>query len=161
MDTELLQLSLRVGAALSARGLHLATAESCTGGWIAEIVTAVSGSSGWFECGFVTYSNASKQNLLGVPETTLQAHGAVSAETVAAMVAGALARSGAELALAVSGVAGPTGGTPEKPVGTVCFGWGRQGEAGATEIRRFSGDREAIRRQAAVHALTGLLQRYC
>lgn len=161
MDTELLQLSLRVGAALSARGLHLATAESCTGGWIAEIVTAVSGSSGWFECGFVTYSNASKQKLLGVPEATLQTHGAVSTETVAAMVAGALARSGAELALAVSGVAGPTGGTPEKPVGTVCFGWGRQGEAAATEIRQFSGDREAIRRQAAVHALTGLLQRYC
>ncbi|MEW5888481.1 MAG: nicotinamide-nucleotide amidase [Pseudomonadota bacterium] len=158
MDAELQQLSKQVGAALEQRKLMLATAESCTGGWIAQVITAIGGSSSWFERGFVTYSNAAKQDCLGVRAETLQSHGAVAEATAREMVLGALAHSRADLALAVTGIAGPTGGSPGKPVGTVCFAWCRRGEEPVSDTRRFAGDREAVRRQAVVHALLGMLQ---
>ena len=160
MDEELLALSGRVGALLSQRGWLLATAESCTGGWVAEVVTATAGSSGWFDCGFVTYSNEAKQSLLGVSDQVLHRKGAVSEATVAAMVGGALARCQANVALATSGIAGPGGGSESKPVGMVCFAWGLRGAAPDTETRHFAGDREAVRRQAVIHALQGLLARH-
>ena len=155
-DPELDTLARRVGEALAARGLWLATAESCTGGWIAKTLTDVPGSSGWFDRGFVTYTNAAKQDLLGVDGATLAAHGAVSEATVRAMAAGALDRSGAQVAVAVSGVAGPTGGTPDKPVGTVWLAWARRDGTTDTRHRRFDGDREAVRRQAVAEAIQGL-----
>jgi nicotinamide-nucleotide amidase len=157
MDEELDTLSGEVGEWLAARGWTLACAESCTGGWVAEVVTATAGSSGWFDCGFVTYSNEAKQELLGVPAATLAGAGAVSEETVRAMVAGCLARSRADVALAVSGVAGPGGGSATKPVGLVCFAWGRRAAASHSATRHFSGDRAAVRRQAVVAALRGLM----
>jgi len=157
MDRELAALSAQTGAWLGARGMRLASAESCTGGWIAEVVTATAGSSAWFDCGFVTYSNEAKQDLLGVATATLADFGAVSEETVREMVAGTLARSRADVALAVSGVAGPGGGTAAKPVGTVCFAWGRRGAAIDSETRHFPGDREAVRRQAVIRALRGIM----
>lgn len=159
MDADLAELSRRVGAALRERSLLLSTAESCTGGWAAQIVTHTGGSSAWFERGFVTYSNQAKTEMLGVKPETLAAHGAVSEETAREMAAGAIAHSNAAVALAITGIAGPTGGTPEKPVGTVCFGWCRRGAAPQSERRRFDGDREAVRRQSAIHALEGLLAR--
>ena len=144
--------------ALKARGLTMATAESCTGGLIAGACTEVSGSSDWFERGFVTYSNAAKTELLGVPMALIEQHGAVSEPVASAMAAGAVAHSPAPLALAVTGVAGPTGGSPEKPVGTVWFGWATP--AGVfTEHQRFDGDRSAVRQATVRHALAGLLQR--
>lgn len=158
MDKELEDLSARVGAALLERKLMLACAESCTGGWVSAVVTATSGSSQWFERGFVTYSNAAKQELLGVKADTLRRNGAVSEAVVREMAAGALRRSHAQVALAISGVAGPSGGSPDKPVGTVCFAWVLEGGGPTTETQRFSGDREAVRRQSVVHALRGLLR---
>lgn len=158
MDAQLASLSQAVGAALKDRGLALATAESCTGGWIAEVVTATAGSSDWFERGFVTYSNAAKQEVLGVRAETLRTFGAVSEETASEMVRGAIAHSHAEVALAVTGIAGPTGGSGEKPVGTVCFAWCRRGGAPQVATEWFSGDREAVRRHSVVHALAGLLR---
>lgn len=157
MDGDLETLSRDVGAWLAARGARLATAESCTGGWVAEVVTATAGSSGWFDCGFVTYSNAAKEALLGVSAATLDRAGAVSEAVVREMVAGALARSAAGFAIAVSGVAGPGGGSDAKPVGMVCFAWGRRDAAPHSETVRFAGDREAVRRQAVVRALRGLM----
>ena len=158
IDAELDALAVRVGAALQARGLLLATAESCTGGWVAEAVTAISGSSAWFERGFVTYSNAAKESMLGVSGETLAAHGAVSEPVAREMAAGAVANSAAQVALSITGVAGPTGGTPDKPVGMVCFGWAGAGQADVrVDTRHFAGDRAAVRRQAVSHALTGLL----
>lgn len=159
MDAELRLLSEAVGAALMRQQSMLACAESCTGGWVAAVVTATAGSSNWFERGFVTYSDAAKQEMLGVPAETLATHGAVSEETARAMAAGALAHSHAKIALAVTGIAGPGGGSPSKPVGTVCFSWCREGEPAMSETRRFSGEREAVRRQALVHALSELLAR--
>jgi len=159
MDKDLERLSFLVGEALLSRKLMLACAESCTGGWVAESVTATAGSSSWFERGFVTYSNAAKQELLGVQADTLRRQGAVSEAVVAEMAAGALRRSHAQVALAISGVAGPTGGSPDKPVGTVCFAWVLRGEEPTTDTVRFSGDREAVRRQSVLHALQGLLDR--
>ena len=141
----LYRLAEKVGAALKSRRLMLATAESCTGGWIAEAVTMVPGSSEWFERGFVTYTYISKREMLGVKEATLDKHGAVSEEVVREMVEGALARSHAQVAVAVSGVAGPAGGTPDKPVGTVCFAWGMKDGKPRSETKRFPGDREAVR----------------
>lgn len=156
-DAALAALAAAVGAALQARRWMLATAESCTGGWIAQAATSVSGSSAWFERGFVTYSNVAKQELLGVREATLAAEGAVSEAVVREMAAGAIARSRAHVAVAVSGVAGPTGGTAAKPVGLVCLAW--QAPQGAwSETRRFGGDREAVRRQAVAAALEGVLR---
>lgn len=157
MDADLLDLARRVGRALRERSLNLTTAESCTGGWIAKLVTDIAGSSAWFERGFVTYSDAAKQELLDVPAELLQRHGAVSAETVAAMARGALARSHARCAIAVSGVAGPEGGSPDKPVGTVWLGWALADGELRTRRFRFDGDREAVRRQSVAAALNGLL----
>lgn len=157
MDKELEDLSVAVGQALLERKLMLACAESCTGGWVSEVITAIGGSSQWFERGFVTYSNAAKQELLGVKADTLRQHGAVSEAVAGEMAAGALRRSHAQVALAISGVAGPSGGSPDKPVGTVCFAWVLRGGTPTAETQRFSGNREAVRRQSVVHALRGLL----
>ena len=157
MDKELESLSVRVGEALLEQKLMLTCAESCTGGWVAKVVTATAGSSMWFERGFVTYSNAAKQELLGVKGDTLRQEGAVSEAVVREMAAGALRRSHAQAALAISGVAGPGGGSPGKPVGTVCFAWVLQGGDPAAETRHFAGDRETVRRLSVIHALQGLL----
>jgi nicotinamide-nucleotide amidase len=155
-DTTLDGLARRLGARLLAQGWMAATAESCTGGWIAKTLTDIAGSSAWFDRGFVTYTNEAKQDLLGVRADTLAAHGAVSEATVREMVAGALARSRAGVAVAVSGVAGPTGGSADKPVGTVWLAWGDRAGAVRAERCRFDGDREAVRRQAVARALQGL-----
>lgn len=151
------ELAQRVGAALKERALLLVTAESCTGGWTAMALTSVAGSSDWFERGYVTYSNAAKREELGVSEETLRRHGAVSEETAREMAAGALRKGRGQLALAITGVAGPTGGTPAKPVGTVCFAWALGGKI-VSETRRFDGDRESVRRQSVLRALQGVLE---
>jgi len=153
----LYELAVQVGAALRARGRTLAVAESCTGGWIAKIVTDVPGSSGWFDRGFVTYSNAAKTELLGVREATLAEQGAVSAEVVAEMAAGALERSRADLVLAVSGVAGPDGGSPDKPVGTVYLTWALRDGPTRAECRHFEGNRDDVRLKTVATALQGVL----
>jgi nicotinamide-nucleotide amidase len=150
-------LARRVGERLAASGQTLATAESCTGGWVAQAITAIAGSSDWFDRGFVTYSNEAKQEMLGVHAETLEGHGAVSEETAREMAQGALARSKATVALAVTGIAGPGGGSPEKPVGMVCFAWVTR-QAARAETKRFSGDRESVRRQSVIHALEGVLK---
>ena len=149
-------LAGQLGEQLLARQQRLALAESCTGGWIAKVCTDIAGSSGWFECGFVTYSNAAKQRLLGVATKTLQSYGAVSEQTVREMALGAIERSAADWAVAVSGIAGPGGGSEGKPVGSVCFAWA--GPDGWLETRQchFSGDREAVRRQSVQHSLSFL-----
>jgi nicotinamide-nucleotide amidase len=156
-DSVLYSLAERVGAELKRRKLMLATAESCTGGWIAEAITMVPGSSDWFERGFVTYTYISKREMLGVKQSTLGRHGAVAEEVVREMAAGAIARSHAQVAVAVSGVAGPSGGTPGKPVGTVCLAWCLKNRKPRSETRHFSGDREAVRRQSVERALRGVL----
>jgi len=156
-DPVLYKLAEEVGAALKSSRLMLATAESCTGGWVAEAVTMVPGSSEWFERGFVTYTYISKREMLGVKGATLEKYGAVAEEVVREMVEGALARSHSQIAVAVSGVAGPGGGTPDKPVGFVCFAWGMKDGKPRSETRRFSGDREAVRRQSVEHALRGVI----
>jgi nicotinamide-nucleotide amidase len=160
MDAQLDTLSARMGAHLTARGWRLATAESCTGGWVAEVVTATAGSSGWFDCGFITYSNDAKCALLGVSPMTLARYGAVSEQTTAAMAKGCLERAEADIALSISGIAGPGGGSPDKPVGTVCFGWTSHGETPQTATCHFDGDRESVRRQAVIFALEEVLRRY-
>jgi nicotinamide-nucleotide amidase len=152
------ELALDLGIALTARGWMAATAESCTGGLIAGAITDISGSSGWFERGFVTYSNEAKIELLGVRPDTLSRFGAVSEETARAMVAGALERSRADVAVAVTGVAGPTGGTPEKPVGFVWLAWGVRGGAVEAVSRRFPGNRAAVREATVTVALDGLIK---
>lgn len=156
-DIELTALAERVAAALTARGLKLACAESCTGGLIAKVLTDRAGSSTFFECGYVVYSNASKHALLGVDAARLARDGAVSESCVQALAAGALARHPVDVALAVSGIAGPSGGTPEKPVGLVWLAWARRGAATQTAMHRFPGDRAAVRQAAACAALEGLL----
>lgn len=148
----------RISAALLARGEMLATAESCTGGLIAAACTDLAGSSQWFERGFVSYSNAAKTELLGVPAALIASHGAVSEPVARAMAEGALAHSHAQASVAVTGVAGPTGGSEEKPVGTVCFAWCVAGQT-HSERQLFGGDRAAVRSAAVQHALAGLLQR--
>lgn len=152
-EDTLRQLSAAVGDKLKARGAWLTCAESCTGGWVAKAITDIAGSSAYFDRGFVTYSNLAKQELLGVAETTLAARGAVSEEVVREMAQGALRVANADLALSVSGIAGPDGGSEEKPVGTVWFGFANR--SGRVEARkmRFSGDRTAVRLQAAIFAL--------
>jgi len=149
----------RVGEQLKTKGLVLATAESCTGGWVAQAVTSVSGSSEWFDRGFVTYSNEAKREMLGVRGETLERHGAVSEETAREMAAGALDASRAHLAVAITGVAGPSGGTPQKPVGMVCFAWAQRDGAVESATRHFDGDREAVRRQSVMFGLQGVLDR--
>ena len=156
-DDALQALAARVGAALESRGLRMAAAESCTGGWIAKAMTDVPGSSRWFDGGWVVYADAAKRRLLDVPEAMLEAHGAVSEAVVRALAAAARARLGTDCAVAVSGVAGPGGGTPAKPVGLVWFAW-TVGGATTAESRRFAGDREAVRRQSVAFALERLLE---
>jgi nicotinamide-nucleotide amidase len=150
-------LALEVGEALRRRGQMLTTAESCTGGWVATVITSVPGSSEWFERGFVTYTDAAKIDLLGVDPATIEAHGAVSEATATAMAAGALAASRADVAVAVTGIAGPGGATADKPVGTVWLGWGIRGGAPFARHMQFSGERSSVRAQAVDAALRGLL----
>ena len=160
MSQEALELiAVQVGELLRTNGQRLTTAESCTGGWIAQCLTAIAGSSEWFERGFVTYSNEAKIEMLGVDADTLLAHGAVSEATAAAMAAGALRHSHADWALAVTGIAGPSGGSKDKPVGTVCFGWAAFDGRVETQTVHFAGDRELVRAQTVAHALEGLLER--
>lgn len=158
-------LSRKTGNALKKSGHMLVTAESCTGGWVAQAVTSVAGSSDWFERGYVTYSNAAKREALGVSKGTLQRHGAVSERTAREMARGALKKSQAALkrlgrgtiALSITGVAGPGGGAPGKPVGMVCFAWAR-GRKIRSETKRFRGGRSRVRRQSVIHALRGVLR---
>ncbi|MCO6440971.1 MAG: CinA family protein [Nitrococcus mobilis] len=152
------ELAQRAGRLLEAQGLRLTTAESCTGGWIAKVLTDVPGCSRWFERGLVTYSNAAKVELLDVPADTLRTYGAVSQEVAAAMARGAVARAAAEVSVAVTGIAGPEGGTPAKPVGLVWLAWYRAGAVPVTEEAHFQGGREGIRRQAVAAALHGLIE---
>jgi len=159
-ETELYALAERVGALMQSRKQCLAIAESCTGGWVCQAITDVAGSSAWFERGFVTYSNEAKQELLGVPESVIREHGAVSENTVRAMTAGVLRHSRADCALAVSGIAGPSGATPDKPVGTVWFAWERRDGDCLSECLHFDGDRRSVRFQAVGWALKGILRRY-
>ena len=156
MDADFHALSERAGAWLSARGWTAVTAESCTGGGIAAAITATAGSSAWFDRGFITYSNDAKQAMLGVSSATLDREGAVSEAVVAEMVAGALQHSSADVALAVSGVAGPGGGSAAKPVGMVCLGWGLRGRPPVTVTRHFPGDRTAVRQATVRDPLEGL-----
>jgi len=144
---------------LEARGWRVSTAESCTGGLLAGAITDVAGSSGWFERGFVTYSNEAKMEMLGVRNETLGAHGAVSEATAREMAAGALDRSGADIAVAVTGVAGPGGGTPDKPVGLVCFAWATRHVPVEVRTERFGGDRTQVRAATVAMALQGLIER--
>jgi nicotinamide-nucleotide amidase len=161
-DSDLERLSTRLGRRLLAGGRFVATAESCTGGWIAKALTDIAGSSQWFSEGFVTYGNEAKMRSLGVPRASLARVGAVSEAVVKAMATGALVRSGAAIAVAVSGIAGPGGAVPGKPVGTVWFCWavrrGRRTRV-STELRHFRGDRDAVRRKTVRVALQGLLAR--
>ncbi|HWV18008.1 MAG TPA: nicotinamide-nucleotide amidase [Rhodocyclaceae bacterium] len=159
MDPLLVALSQQLGQALIERRLMLATAESCTGGWVAEVVTDTAGSSGWFDRGFVTYSNQAKADMLGVRTDTLATFGAVSEEIAREMAAGAIANSNADWSISITGIAGPGGGSSVKPVGTVCFGWCRRGGTPGSETMLFEGERRGIRQQAVMHALEGLLQR--
>lgn len=156
-EDELTLLAARLGELLKARGESVSTAESCTGGGIAEAITRIPGSSAWFEAGYVTYSNAQKTKQLAVPAELFPQVGAVSREVVEAMVLGAQRRSGAQFAVAVSGVAGPDGGSPEKPVGTVWLAWGNGTDMEAVR-RQFPGDRLAVRRQTVAEALQGLIR---
>jgi nicotinamide-nucleotide amidase len=156
-DSELSELARRVGQGLKSAGWRLALAESCTGGWLGKVVTDVAGSSAWFECGLITYSNEAKQQLLGVTATALSRSGAVSAEVAEAMAQGALASSAANLALAVTGIAGPEGGTADKPLGLVWFALAVKHGATETLSRQFDGDRDAVRRQAVQTGLDLIL----
>jgi nicotinamide-nucleotide amidase len=149
-------LAQQVGAALKEQGMTLVTAESCTGGGVAQAVTMISGSSAWFDRGFVTYSNTAKEEMLGVAPDTLEQHGAVSEQTVREMVEGALQYSRAQVALSVSGIAGPTGGTLEKPVGTVWFAWATSDNVQAV-CHQLTGDRDAVRAKSVQIALQGVL----
>lgn len=155
-ENELRSLAERLGHELKAHHQTLVAAESCTGGWIAKLVTDIAGSSEWFDCGMTAYSYEAKQALLGVRPETLMEHGAVSRETCIEMVSGALIHSGASVAVAVTGIAGPSGGTPDKPVGTVWIGWKRRGGYPHAQSFHFDGDRDAVRRQTVVAAINGL-----
>lgn len=157
MDIDLRQLALEAGEHLKSRDRVLVSAESCTGGWVAKTITDIAGSSAWFDRGFVTYSNESKIQMVGVRESTLETEGAVSEKTVCEMVEGALRYSRGNVALSISGIAGPEGGTQDKPVGTVWFAWAARHCELTTLCRRFEGERDAVRRQAVITALQGLL----
>jgi nicotinamide-nucleotide amidase len=151
------ELARRLGNACRRRGVMVATAESCTGGGVAQAITRIAGSSGWFERGFVTYTNRAKEEMLGVAHETLAAHGAVSEEVASEMAAGALAHSPADVAVAITGIAGPDGGTAEKPVGLVWFAWAHRGEPVQCRRFAFKGDRAAVREQSVAVALQGLI----
>ena len=157
-EDDITVLARELGEACGVQGRRLAIAESCTGGGIAEAITRVAGSSGWFDRGFVTYSDAAKVEMLGVSEETLAAHGAVSEETVREMAVRSLERSAAHATVAVTGIAGPSGGSVEKPVGLVWFAWSVRGGPVVVESRRFGGNRDGVRRQAVIYALRGLLE---
>lgn len=157
-DAELQELAEQIAASALRQRLMLVTAESCTGGWIAKTLTDLPGSSAWFDAGVVTYSYEAKEALLGVNPRTLERTGAVSEETALEMVSGALARFGAGMAVAVTGIAGPSGGTAEKPVGTVWIGWKRRGGYAHAQLFHFDGDREAVRRQTVAAALNGVIK---
>ena len=154
---ELERLAEQLGEALCERAMMLAAAESCTGGWVAQTLTSVAGSSRWFDRGFVTYSNAAKQEMLGVDPATLARHGAVSEATAREMAEGALSHSHAQVAVAITGIAGPGGGSLEKPVGSVWLAWSALGRPSRARLEHFMGNREAVRRQAVAAALRGVL----
>jgi nicotinamide-nucleotide amidase len=156
-DEALCRQAEQLGEQLRECKATLVTAESCTGGWVGKILTDIAGSSQWYDRGFITYTNQAKQDLLGVPAEILQAHGAVSEATARAMVEGALIHSQAQVALGITGIAGPGGGSIDKPVGLVCFAWANRAGEVVSEKQRFAGSREAVRRQAALHALQGVL----
>jgi nicotinamide-nucleotide amidase len=163
VTNDITQLATQVGKVLQAKGLLLATAESCTGGGVAQAITEIAGSTAWFDSGFVTYSNASKTEMLDVSPAMIAQFGTVSEEVAAAMAFGALANSNAHIALSTTGIAGPTGGVPGKPVGTVCFAWAmdeidHQHYAQHSERLVFTGDRKSVREQSVMHALQGLLR---
>lgn len=158
MDDRTLQLLAgHVGIDLIQQGLMLASAESCTGGWLGQAITSRRGSSAWYERGFITYSVVSKQEMLGVSATTLKQHGTVSEQTAQEMAAGAISHSHAQVAVAITGIAGPDGGTAAKPVGMICFAWAMKDGLTLSATRHFSGDREAVRRQAVAAALQGVI----
>ncbi|AKC87570.1 CinA family protein [Pseudoxanthomonas suwonensis] len=157
-DAQLHEQAQALGGRLRAARDHLVTAESCTGGWIAKCLTDIAGSSDWFDCGLVVYSYEAKQGLLGVHPQTLEEHGAVSRETAIEMVSGALVHSGASVAVAVTGIAGPGGGSADKPVGTVWIAWKRRGGYARAQAFHFDGDREAVRRQTVGQALAGIAE---
>lgn len=155
-DAALSDAGTRLGELLERQGWTIATAESCTGGWVAKVLTDRAGSSAYVRAGLVTYSNDAKRELLGVTDQSLDEYGAVSEPVVREMVAGALAVTGADVAVAISGVAGPGGGSEDKPVGTVWFAWGRSPADAEAVVERFSGDRDQVRRQAVLFALQGV-----
>jgi nicotinamide-nucleotide amidase len=155
-DDFLHQQGVEIGQLLLARRMKLASAESCTGGWLARVVTEIPGCSDWFDCSFVAYSYEAKETMLGVSRVILEEHGAVSQETVVEMVRGALSRSRANVAVAITGIAGPSGGTPGKPVGTVWLAWGRGHHPPVTQLIHLEGNREEVRRQTVAAALVGL-----
>lgn len=151
------RLARETGEVLVQQKLMLVTAESCTGGWLGQVITAVPGSSSWYERGFITYSNIAKHEMLGVHNVILEQYGAVSERTVREMMLGALARSHAQVAVSISGIAGPDGGLPEKPVGTVCFAWGLKDGLMHSEAHYFGGNREDVRRRSVIVALQGII----
>ena len=156
-EDDVTRLARLLAGACKRRGVNLATAESCTGGGVAAACTRISGSSEWFECGMVTYTNVAKREMLGVAEETLEAHGAVSEEVAREMAAGALTHSHADICVAVTGIAGPTGGVPGKPVGTVHFAWGARDGPIQARLFHFKGNRAAVRLQSVAVALQGLI----
>jgi len=158
IGSDIAALAAELGRRLAARGEFAATAESCTGGLVAGAITAIAGSSGWFDRGFVTYTNAAKTEMLGVDADALERNGAVSEATAIAMAEGALRASKADVAVAVTGVAGPAGGTAAKPVGTVCFAWARRGGPSTAATHHFSGARDAVRLASVIVALQGLIE---
>ena len=157
-DEQLQTLAQSIGDQLHDTGLMLATAESCTGGWVGKVITDIVGSSSWFDRGFITYTNKAKKEMLSVSAETLNAFGAVSEETVCEMARGALAHSHADMTLAITGIAGPGGGSVEKPLGTVWFAWANREDFLHSERRHFNGDRENVRLQAVGHALEGVIK---
>jgi len=158
-DIALSNLATELGVALKARGFTLALAESCTGGMVAQAITSIAGSSEWFDRGYVTYSNQAKIEMLGVSNKTLDTYGAVSEQTANEMALGALKNSHAQITGSITGIAGPEGGTPEKPVGTVCFAWSEHNKPTSSTTKYFEGNRESIRQQAAIEMMAGLIDR--
>lgn len=157
LDFEIETLAAKLGVALKAQGKMLTLAESCTGGMVAAAITSIAGSSMWFDRGFVTYSNAAKIEMLGVSANTIQEHGAVSENTAAEMAQGALSHSAAQLSASITGIAGPDGGSPQKPVGTVCFAWLGFTISLQTSTQHFQGNRKQVRQQSTIYILTELL----
>lgn len=156
LTTDITQALNKLSQTLIARGWLLSAAESCTGGMLSEHITAIAGSSAWFDCGFISYSNQSKTQLLAVNQNIIETHGAVSEEVAIEMAQGALANSQSHLSVAITGIAGPSGGTAAKPVGTVCFAWSSQITATSSQTYHFNGDRHAVRQQAVLAAIQGL-----